>query len=409
MDERQYPLVVRYMGTKRHMADHVRDVISELNPNGRVVDLFSGMGSVAESLQHTRSVITNDALSFTAAFSSARFTGRQRTDKASATMERLVGAYRVRVKELKSELDDQINSENRALNAGRTALASHIEGCQHVGNNSALRRKAQQAHQLQTREHYQLAVLYFSGGYLSLKQAIEVDAIRYAIDSDESSNPEVRDWLLASWLAGLSRLINAPGHTAQFLKPNSDSAYLRIVRTWKRSVWDEFGIAMRAMQQVGCESWRVANTVLVGDALDLVSGGLINDIGAVYADPPYTKDQYSRYYHVYETLYRYDYPDSHGAGRNRSDRFTTGFCLKTAVVASFRDLCRNVSRLGVPLVISYPSAGLLADAGGSIDEITEDYFRSVDQLTFEAKHSTMGASTGQHKQLAMENLYVCRI
>lgn len=409
MDERQNSLVVRYMGTKRHMADHVRDAISELSPEGRVVDLFSGMGSVAESLQNTRSVVTNDALSFTATFSRARFTGIDRGEGISDTLERLVRTYRLRLKELRDEFEAELLTEGRALDSDRHELATYILNCQHVGNNADLRRRAQTARSVQTQERYQLAVLYFAGGYLSLKQAIEVDAIRYSIDCDESFKPEIRDWLLASWLGGLSRLINAPGHTAQFLKPNTDSAHMRIVRTWKRSVWDEFCVALRAMRQVGSESWRAGNSVLVGDALDLISGGSLTDVGAVYADPPYTKDQYSRYYHVYETLYRYDFPDSHGAGRNRSDRFTTGFCLKTAVIASFRDLCRNVSRLGVPLVISYPSSGLLADAGGSIAEIAQDYFRSLDKFAFEARHSTLGASTGQQKQLAMENLYVCRV
>lgn len=112
---------------------------------------------------------------------------------------------------------------------------------------------------------------------------------------------------------------------------------------------------------------------------------------------------------MYETLYRYDFPDSTGAGRNRSDRFTTGFSLKTAVVSSFHDLCRNVSRMQVPLVISYPSSGLLGDAGATVPEIALQYFGDVQTRSYDANHSTMGASTGASKKSATENLYVCLV
>ncbi len=398
-------MVVRYMGTKRHMADHVRDAIAGLKPEGRVVDLFSGMGSVAESLQETASVVTNDAMSFTAALSRARFTGSDRSTTAVEVTERLLPRYESRLRELESAYAAELKSEALALGGSRADLLSYMDKARHVGNSAAHRRSAKTAAESSGSDHYELATLYFSAGYLSLRQAIELDAARAAIDTDTCL--EERDWMLAAWIAGASVLVNAPGHTAQYLRPNSSSAHTRIVRTWSRSIWDEFAAALDTVSQVGSEAWRHHNSVYVGDALDLVSAGELRDIGTVYADPPYTKDQYSRYYHVYETLYRYDFPDSSGAGRNRSDRFTTGFSLKTAVVSSFHDLCRNVSRMRVPLVISYPSSGLLGDAGVTVSEIALQYFEEVKTHSYEANHSTMGASTGASKKSATENLYVC--
>lgn len=330
-------MVVRYMGTKRHMADHVRDAIADLEPDGRVVDLFSGMGSVAESLRETASVVTNDAMSFTAALSRARFKGADRGSSSADVIERLRDTYEARVRELEGEYKAELKREATALDGSRADLLAYMDKAQHVGNSSARRHAARAAAQSSGPDHYSLASLYFSAGYLSLRQAIQVDASRAAIDAD--THLDERDWMLGAWIATTSVLVNAPGHTAQFLRPNSSSAHKRIVRTWNRSIWDEFSVALDTVSQVGTESWREENSVYVGDALDLVSAGELQDIGTVYADPPYTKDQYSRYYHMYETLYRYDFPDSSGAGRNRSDRFTTGFSLKSAVVASFHDLC----------------------------------------------------------------------
>lgn len=400
-------MVVRYMGTKRHMADHVRDAISDIRPCGRVVDLFSGMGSVAESLQDTASVVTNDALSFTAAVSRARFTGPNRSATSKEVVQRLAPAYDDRLRELEAMYSEELKHELSALSGSRSDLLKYMEAARHVGNSATHRRMAKAASESSGSDHYQLATLYFSAGYLSLRQAIELDAVRAAIDAD--INLEDRDWMLAAWIAAASVLINAPGHTAQFLRPNSEPAHARIVRTWSRSLWDEFSSGLDTVSQIGSESWRRNNSVYVGDALDLVSAGELRDIGVIYADPPYTKDQYSRYYHVYETLYRYDFPDSAGAGRSRSDRFTTGFSLKTAVVASFHDLCRNVARRQVPLVISYPSSGLLGDAGAALRDITLQYFSDVRVRSYEAKHSTMGASTGTSKKTATENLYVCLV
>lgn len=395
------------MGTKRHMANHVRGAIADLHPAGRVIDLFSGMGSVAESLQDTASIVTNDALGFTAAISRARFTGGARSSTESDVAQRIKPVYTECLRSLENKYAQALDSESTALDASREHMARHMDQVKHVGNSPSKRREARQAAESSGTEHYELATLYFSGGYLSLRQSIELDAIRAAIDADDSI--EDRDWLIGAWIAGASVLVNAPGHTAQYLRPNSDSAHARIVRTWRRSVWDEFASALGRVSQVGSTQWRSENSVYVGDALDLVGSGKLHNIGTVYADPPYTKDQYSRYYHVYETLYRYDYPDSSGAGRNRPDRFTTGFSLKTAVVASFHDLCRNVARMRVPLVLSYPSSGLLGTAGSSVEEIAGQYFTKVDTLAYDAHHSTMGASTGKSKKTATENLYVCTI
>ncbi|WP_243834085.1 MULTISPECIES: DNA adenine methylase [unclassified Curtobacterium] len=389
------------------MADHVRDAIGDLTHEGRVVDLFSGMGSVAESLQDTASVVTNDALSFTAALSRARFTALQRAADTSATTLRLRPAYERRARELTQKYARQLDAEQSALAGARADLVEYMQRAAHVGNSAQHRRAARSAAIASSSDHYELASLYFSAGYLSLQQAIEVDSIRASIDSD--SHLGDRDWLLGAWITATSVLVNAPGHTAQFLRPNSASAHTRIVRTWARSVWEEFIIALDTVALVGTDEWRSKNSVYVGDALDLLSTGQLDDVGTIYADPPYTKDQYSRYYHVYETLYRYDYPDSSGAGRNRSDRFTTGFSLKSAVVASFHDLCRNVARMRVPLVVSYPSSGLLAQLDLTVPDIACRYFSAVDTLSFEANHSTMGGSTGTSKKTAMENLYVCTI
>lgn len=65
--------------------------------------------------------------------------------------------------------------------------------------------------------------------------------------------------------------------------------------------------------------------------------------------------------------------------------------------------------MGVPLVISYPSSGLLGDAGMNVAEIARRYFGCVETRSYDANHSTMGASRGASKKSTTENLYVCLV
>jgi adenine-specific DNA methylase len=105
-------------------------------------------------------------------------------------------------------------------------------------------------------------------------------------------------------------------------------------------------------------------------------------------------------------MYRYDFPAAEGQGRARSDRFTSVFCLKSQVANSFIDLFSSVASLGMPLVLSYPSDGLLTKTDNSITEIGGKYMRLKTIESFGANHSTLGASKGLTTKSATENLYV---
>lgn len=394
------------MGTKRHMADHVREAITGLHPRGRVVDLFSGMGSVAESLEDRYSVVTNDALSFSAGISRARFTGASRVATVEDLLSRLTPSYFEQYDKLGTRFANGLVNEQVALSGDRNTLLAYMSQARHVGNDEFIADAALRASTDTSHQRYCLASLYFSAGYFSLRQAIEIDAIRYAIDT--LGQPEEIDWLLGAWLVSIAALVNAPGHTAQYLKPNSDRGYARILGAWQRSVWTQFQAALRSLRQVGSMAWRTKNQAFVGDALNLVCSDQLQDVGVFYADPPYTKDQYSRYYHVYETLYRYDFPASTGAGRYRSNRFVTSFSLKRSIVESFHRLFVSVAERQVPLVLSYPNQGLLTDAGEDVWQLAREYFSDIEVITIAAQHSTMGASKGTSRKLVTEHLYVCQ-
>jgi adenine-specific DNA-methyltransferase len=128
----------------------------------------------------------------------------------------------------------------------------------------------------------------------------------------------------------------------------------------------------------------------------------------VYADPPYTRDHYSRYYHVLETMARRDNPEielmSKGRrgrisrGLYRSDRHQSPFCIASQAAGAFAELFRGVRRLNVPLILSYSPYELGTGARPrllSIDavcELASQTFPHVTVRRFDIVHSKFNAS-----------------
>jgi adenine-specific DNA-methyltransferase len=393
------------MGTKRSLAPLVREVIGDLGVRGsRVSDLFSGMGSVASALAPDFPVVTNDALTFTGAFARARFLNQQRGNE-SDLRQALLPVFLTTRKTLQEKFADRVAKERRAVRGGDSAFRKYIEKASHVGNDATLAALADTSRALTRSDDYCLTTIYFSAGYFSTIQAIDFDALRHAIDTVVSSAS--RDWVLSAWLSTAALLVNAPGHTAQFLKPTSEAVAVRVRRQWQRPVWETFLERLPALTPVGDRQWRSKNRVTSEDALLLVDSDLLDDVSVVYADPPYTADQYSRYYHVHETLYLYDFPASTGVGRYRDGRFHTTFSMVTTVEAAFNSMASSLSARKMPLVVSYPANGLLSEAGVNLRRLLKEHYTVRRQVEIETNHSTLGASSGSQQKAAKEKLYVC--
>lgn len=111
-------------------------------------------------------------------------------------------------------------------------------------------------------------------------------------------------------------------------------------------------------------------------------------VGAVYADPPYTRDHYSRFYHVLETMCLWDNPgvsttriravtNTFSRGMYRADRHQSPFCIKSKAPNAFERLFASVRDLKAPLVLSYSPYASDSDAHPRV--------MHVEQITFLAK------------------------
>jgi len=392
---------IRYMGTKRRLAPVVEATIRGLDWEGALVDLFCGTAAVAQAIGTGRSLWLNDAQAFIACIARARFCSQTAARRHDA--DRLLNeSFQDHRSALELRHSERLQEERSAV-ASREQLLAWIRKAPHVGSSTSLRAAAAR---MRAGADYELAAIYFASSYFSTQQAIDLDSIRFAVDREASE--EQRDVLLAAWLTTASLIANSPGHTAQFMKPVGEASYRRIITQWARPVWTTFLEQIDKFAQVGDAPWRARNTATSEDSIALMSRLDGSSVGVVYADPPYTSDQYSRYYHVLETLYLYDYPESTGEGRYRGGRHVSAFCLKTQVNDAFEALAESAADRLVPLIISYPSNGLLQQAGYSLDDLLNARFRSVTIVQMALSHSRMGSGGKDSTKEAVENVYLCR-
>ena len=253
----------------------------------------------------------------------------------------------------------------------------------------------------------------YSGTFFGIRQAIDADAIVSAIRRAESERKVSRDealWEIIGLGRALLKIANSTGHFAQFLKPKKTN-YRRYLALRRRSLWAEWISSVVDMSPMGDLVWRRKNKAFRGDALNLVPhlARTKADVAVIYADPPYTNDQYSRFYHVLETLCLYDYPKVNGAGLYRPNRFTTPFSLKAQAPKALAKLIRACGRTGADFVLSYPTNGLVNQKGIDIEAELRKHFKRVDVArSMQHKHSTFGASKGTAHSDVLELIYLDR-
>jgi adenine-specific DNA-methyltransferase len=391
---------VGYMGTKKFLAPHVRTVIDEC-ADGPVLDVFSGMGAVGETLANDRPLWVNDIQAFAAQAGTARFTSKYDAPTRRSAESGLVELFDANRARLNSRFARVVAREQDAFAAGSVAALRAVSGSASGAVTS-----------IRPRRGYDLFTSLYGGTYFSVGQCIEIDSLRFAIDHYKSrrGQEDKRRWLLIALGIAMLRVATSTGHFAQYLEPKANNLRF-ICKQRRRSVAESFWSELENLRPVGSVEWRLTNRVFNSDALGLMRNMYLFGPrpSVVYADPPYTKDQYSRYYHLWETLVFYDYPTISGKGRYRAGRFRTAFAVKSEVLQAMRSLASLAALMQSDLVLSYPQRGLLSAVNCSIPELLKSHFKHVDcRVKIQHSHSTMGGSKGQVSNKVVETIYLAR-
>lgn len=406
--------VVRYMGSKRVLAPAIAGMIDSRHPGAAVLDAFSGMCAIGTQLAPTHRVIANDAHAFAETVARALFTSPARRPSRRTASAELMPWFNRNSCRLVDVLERRLAREREALNRAEEGgywrqlmqltldeldapVPRAIRG---LPSPASYRRR-------RGRTPYALFSMYYASAYFGVRQAMEIDSLRYAIDRAPADH---RDIYLYALIQACSHCAAAPGHFAQHLVPRDEANTLYIARMRRRSVLGRFWAALRSISVPRCLD-RAGNQVYREDATDFVRSLAVEapadiDELVIYADPPYSKAQYSRYYHVLETLVLYDYPDATGKGRYRDGRFETDFSRAAQVEAAMNDFVGAAATTGAPLYLSYPRNGLLFEHGADLGELMRAHYPRVRlAMTRPLSHSTMGGAPGTGAVNVTEDVY----
>ena len=390
---------IAYMGTKRQLAAPVAAATATCR-DGVFLDLFSGMCSVGSVVSTSRQVWSNDAQLFASEVARALFSSRDPPLDAMEAASLAHGAFMRNIRALEAQHGEALRREALALSKASVSTLAELFESKLTSRTAVVK----------SRGSYDLFTSWFGGTYFGYRQAVEIDSIRFALDTlldNGGLSIDVHRWLLLALCTALSRCTTTTGHFAQPLKPKRSNSP-RFLSQRQRSPWREWLSAIPLMSPVGSLAWRKRNRVFRSDAVSLLQALAASKERprVVYADPPYTKDQYSRYYHIYETALLYDYPSRHGTGQYRSDRFSSDFSLISRVDLAMSQLIRVCAEQNSDLILSYPSNGLLAHSDIRIPALISQYYGKQPRIhRLPHVHSSLGGSKGVVRSAVTEVLY----
>ena len=230
-----------------------------------------------------------------------------------------------------------------------------------------------------------LADNYFSvnygGKFFDYQTAKKIGYIREAIENQKHSLSEKEyNILIASLIYSIDKIANTLGHYEAYIKKEIKPQNLQI----KLIDYKQYN-----------------NVEIYQDD----SNHLVREIAAdiFYIDPPYNSRQYSRFYHLYENLVKWNKPALSGTAMKPAEENMSEYCSSRAAKA-FEDLILhlNTRYIAVSYNNTYHSKSSSSRNKITLDEITEILSKRGETKIFEHSHQFFNAGKtdfSNHKEL----------
>lgn len=356
---------MKYMGSKKWMLSNgLGDVLDVRAPHyHRFVDLFSGTGVVSWHVAERCAipVLSVDLQSYAAVMAQAIIGRTRRLDP-----ERLVSRWLKPARRAVTRYSGWAAASALAARPVTIRSVSEARGlCQDVGANRLVARS-------------------YGGYYFSPVQSLALDALTAHLPDREPD----RSVCLATLIQTATRCAASPGHTAQPLSPSA-SALPFIEAAWAR---DPVAICAGLLPKLAARYGRRLGKATVADASDIAATLGPDDL--VFLDPPYSAAQYSRFYHVLETIARGQCGEVSGDGRYPppSERPRSVFSLKSEAGPAIVGLLESIGRVRSGVVMTFPqhacSNGVV---GEELITVARQWFQ-VDVKAVATRYSTLGGN-----------------
>jgi len=403
---------IHYLGSKLRLVDAIRGVLDSVDPSrGPACDLFAGSGTVSLALCQEREIVAVDIQEYSRVLCSALLNPRKPDAEVVSQLQRLALESTLNANlfwaiesltEHEQTCVDQANHgqadplcdllEHGSLLAAQRKIPSTADRTLQRALKQSLERM-EKVGLLDTRKS--MVVRHFGGVYFSYRQAATLELI---LDAIHNFRDDHRDLLLAALLSTTSDVVNTVGKQfAQPIRPRSKTGLpkrhliTKIEQDRSLDVWEIYWNWLKRYQNL-------PTTAGIHRALRADYRDALRDLGpsisVVYADPPYTRDHYSRFYHVLETLCFRDDPEvstvnlggirTVSRGVYRENRHQSPFCIKSQAPAAFNALFKAVREKSIPLVLSYSPFAEATRARprvlsiSQIQTMAKKYYKSVE-------------------------------
>lgn len=363
---------LNYLGSKLRLLDFIEGNILNVTKEGEgVCDLFAGSGCVSYKLSNHFSVFSCDIQSYSKVICNALLKKQNITEDAinrflkdvqkdqsllmsfAPLIDLEEQAVRTKDLDVLTEILEKGSVEIYRLEHKYSSLSTKLsEVLESLAQKGMLNEKS-------------LISRYYGGVYFSYRQAVWIDRILEVIA--KSFDEDQRNVFLAALLSTASDIVDTVGK--QFAEPIKarDSKGKIKTTVYNKASKDKTIDVLKLYKE-----WisRYASLPRSGHPFYAIQGDYLKcledlpaSVKTVYADPPYTRDHYSRFYHVLETITLRDSPELsttniHGdkhisKGIYRNDRYQSPFCIKSKAPVAFREMFEIISKSGRNLLLSY--------------------------------------------------------
>lgn len=436
---------IHYLGSKLRILDFIGKNVDVLEPTGgRICDLFSGSGTVSAYFSMKRNVTAVDIQEYSRVLCSALLLPAiNEADSRDILFELQVSQHTAF---LFSTFQDLLEYEERAIckctEGSKERLYDIIENGSIVNYEitskcnsktslcAILKESVDKIFALKLNNSPSAMMLrYFGGLYFSYKQALWLDAILELAFSQ--SDERKKNVMLAAALSTASAIVNTIGKQfAQPLQVVSPDGKLKENLSRKiinDRTLDTLSIYAEWLNFYGSAKQPPSrkNIVIRDDFRVALNELRSSDVKIVYADPPYSRYHYSRYYHVLETMSLRDnpiisttFPNQKEISRGvyRANRHQSPFSIKSKAGKAFEQLFEGVSGIRVPLLLSYspyPEMRASTPRMQTIDQLfklAKQYYNSIEVVSpGEFQHSKLNSTNKNFETVEdAELLLVCK-
>lgn len=355
--------IINYPGSKKKLLDFIyTNTYKYIDKNKYVLDIFSGTGCVGNMFAcNGYKVISNDAEKYSYYISNALIC----SPKENINIEKIKKEYSINVKRLMKHFSEEIIEEERLLKEKSDKIENFDNKLIKIWNININNTYKIEDFEITGIEDLNINInkipfclfsLYFSGYYFGLKQSIEIDSIRYAIEKCDKENSIL---YTALYYAMKESVFAKDGHMAQPLNHAKNAKKLFDVRN--KSISEIFFNKLKDLEYKNISIDNKECNRTFNYKLDeiLMDDFIKENVGFIYADPPYTDMQYSRYFHLLNTISDYYYPlltikdGKITSGLYTENRFQSPLSNKRFALSQIEMLIDFSSKNNINLAVSY--------------------------------------------------------